>query len=222
MGRSRSKGGDGRGGARRVPADPWVSLGLSRLLASAHVRPCILCKQLLDQCVVSDDRGYMARVRDGVVAHSTAHDAGSAHRCHYSRCVHHEGVPRDLALRMIALGRGDRPWRDIRGVTVSTIPLVVTEGDRPEGFDMKGLDAALRGNDHLPLAAGYVYVRLGPKRVRAHVWIEPAVVPVVPTEERHEFRSPLADAPLDVRARIEEVSRHYRRSRRIVRERGSP
>lgn len=148
---------------------------LGRLGRDKHVRSCLQCKALLDQVAVAEEE-YAVEVKKSIKDHAKAVPAGTAGvpPCAYSGCVHHElNVPRDLAKAMIKIGRGDRPWEDVRGIKVSNIALAVTEKDHPEGFDMKRQDAVRRRFTRLKDSAGDIYVRMGPKTTSLHVWIDP-------------------------------------------------
>lgn len=143
---------------------------LGKLQRTPHVRSCLLCKEVLEMAALGDDE-YLERAVGAVFLHADkAKDPGTI-PCQYPGCIHHEKVSRALALKMIELGKGDDPWKDVRGVPVSTIPLCVKEKDAPEGWDWKNQDVMQRAFQNLPQAAGDVYVRLGPKETAVHVWI---------------------------------------------------
>lgn len=157
------------------PADPWREHGLVALSRTAHTRACLACKGVLDHCGVADDDDYLARAAAAIRAHQKAKRNPSAGPpCTYADCVHHEAVERRLALALLHAGGESGTLRDIRGVRYGTVGLAVSEADRPEGYDMTRQDAVDRRFKHLPPAAGYVYVRVGPKRCEAHVWVAPA------------------------------------------------
>ncbi|MGH8898801.1 MAG: hypothetical protein ACRDZ4_17710 [Egibacteraceae bacterium] len=145
---------------------------LSRLTRSPHVRGCLFCKDLLEMANAATDDDYVKRAVELVAQHAQKPGANPrTPQCQYPGCVHHEDVSPELARKMIALGRGDEPWRDVRKVLVSTIPLRVTEKDHPKGWDFKDHDVMQRAFKDLPAAAGDIYVRLAPKRTTVHVWI---------------------------------------------------
>ena len=141
-----------------------------------HVRRCLMCKELLDQCAGGPGEEY-DRAAMAVIARHVEQDPEPDNvSCPYTGCVHHENVERDLALKMVRLGRGDKPWRDLRGVLVSNIALEVRQDDHPGGFDMKRQDVMHRHFKYLAPHAGIVYCRLAPKRTTLHVWVSPAYV----------------------------------------------
>lgn len=143
---------------------------LSKLRRAPHVRACLLCKEILEMAALAED-DYLERAIGAVFRHADQVKKPEGIECQYAGCIHHEKVSKALAMKMIALGNGDEPWKDVRGVPVSTIPLKVTEKDRPDGWDFKNQDVMQRAFKNLPQAAGDVYVRLGPKETALHVWI---------------------------------------------------
>lgn len=161
--------------------DKTEEITFSKLLRRPHIRRCLACKELLDQVAMADDE-YTERAVAAIEAHEKEEPLPDNIACSYSGCVHHEDMSRDFALKMVELGPGDEPWRNVRGVQVSAISLHVREGDAPEGWDFKATqsDVTTRHFLHLRPSAGYIYVRLGPKRTTAHVWISP------PYPTRHE------------------------------------
>ncbi len=161
--------------------DAWGRLGVSRMLRTNHVRRCIQCKELGDMMACADDDEYVTRAVEAIRRHAEEEPSPDNVPCHYSGCVHHEELPRNLALKMVSLGNV-KVWRDIRGVQVSAIPLAVKEDDAPEGWDPRAArsDATWRHFKELAVTAGDIYVRLGPMKTMAHVWISP------PYATRHE------------------------------------
>lgn len=147
----------------------------STLARNPHVRRCLMCKELIDMVASADDE-YVERAVAAIEAHEKEEPEPANIACRYAGCVHHEDVDRKLARKMIELGHGDDPWRDVRDVKVSNIALLVKEGDAPEGWDFKAQesDVMRRHFVELPRSAGDIYVRLGPKRTTLHVWISPA------------------------------------------------
>jgi len=143
---------------------------LSKLRRVPHVRACLLCKEILEMAALAED-DYLERAIGAVFRHAEQVKKPDGIECQYAGCIHHEKVSRPLAMKMIALGKGDEPWKDVRGVPVSTIPLKVTDKHYPEGWDFKNQDVMQRAFSNLPQAAGDVYLRLGPKETWAHVWI---------------------------------------------------
>lgn len=148
----------------------WITSGLGRLERTEHVRVCILCKELLDQCVVADSE-YTKRAKAVIVKHIKKNPKPDGLPCHYSGCVHHEKISRELGLAMLRVTDSGKPWRDIQGVKVGTISLVVTEKDHPEGYDMKRQDAQRRHFKEMEDDAGDIYIRFGQKQTWLHVWI---------------------------------------------------
>lgn len=165
---------------REAAAGETEEVTFARLYRQPHVRRCLFCKELIDQMAVADD-DYIERAVAAIEAHEKEEPLPENVSCRYAGCVHHEDIPRDLALKMVELGHAE-PWRDVRGVQVSAVPLAVREGDAPEGWDFKAAqsDVTTRHFVELPSAAGDIYFRMGPKRVTAHVWISP------PYRTRHE------------------------------------
>jgi hypothetical protein len=151
-----------------VPQD--VEEMFSKLRRTPHVRACLFCKEVLEQAALGDDE-YLERAIGAVFRHAKQEQEPGAVPCQYAGCIHHEKVSRALALKMIEYGKGDEPWKDVRGVPVSTIPLKVTEKEHPEGWDFKNQDVMQRAFKNLPQAAGDIYVRLAPKETSLHVWI---------------------------------------------------
>lgn len=151
-----------------VPQDMEEMLG--KLRRVPHVRACLLCKEILEMAALAED-DYLERAIGAVFRHAEQVKKPDGIECQYAGCIHHEKVSRALAMKMIELGNGDDPWKDVRGVSVSTIPLKVTEKNHPEGWDFKNQDVMQRAFKNLPQAAGDVYLRLGPKETWAHVWI---------------------------------------------------
>jgi len=160
--------------------DPWIELGLGKLDRSPHVLHCLMCRELLKFCSVAEEDDYLVRARDVIVAHEKKVPVPEGTGCRHSGCVFHEVISRTLALRMIKLGGGNKPGRDMRGVLWSSIPLIVREEDHPEGFDMTKQDIVHRYFKYLPPCAGDVYIRLGSKKATAHVRVSPAY------KSRHE------------------------------------
>jgi hypothetical protein len=143
---------------------------LSKLRRVPHVRGCLLCKELLEMAAMGDDE-YLERAVGAVILHADKTKETGYIECQYAGCVHHEKVTKALACKMIDVGGGDEPWKDVRGVIVSTIPLRVSEKSHPEGWDFTNQDVTQRAFKNLPQAAGDVYLRMGPKETWAHVWI---------------------------------------------------
>lgn len=149
---------------------------IGRASRSEHVRSCLRCKELLDQCASAEDE-YTAEARAAIEKHMKDEPAGTpgVPPCQYSGCVFHDlDVSRELAEALVRVGGGDDPWQDVRGVKVSTIPLIVKKDDHPEAFDMTKQDAVRRRFKDLADSAGDVYVRFGPKKCAVHVWIDPS------------------------------------------------
>jgi hypothetical protein len=128
----------------------------------------------VDALAGADDDEYMLKAAEAVEKHIAEVPEPDNVACQYAGCVHHEDVPRALALKMIELGQGDKPWQDVRNVKVSDIALRVREKDAPEGWDFTRQDVMQRHFKELVQSAGDVYVRLAPKRTTLHVWISPA------------------------------------------------
>jgi len=156
--------------------DAWHRLQVGRLLRTPHVRRCIRCKELADMMAGTDDDDYVEDAVQAVREHAGSLPMPDNVACRYSGCIHHEDLPNPLAMKVIELGRGDMPWRDLHGVKVSNIALRVREEDAPEGWDFKAhrADVMSRHFVELPKSAGDIFVRFGPKRTTAHVWISPA------------------------------------------------
>jgi len=157
-----------------VPAAAYADLPVDAMRRNKHVRACLVCKEVLDQCALTDDAEYLGRAKAAICAHIDAVPEPKGMACTYSGCIHHEDMPRELAMTLLRLANAGKPWKDTRKVPVATIPLVVSEKDHPEGFDMTKQDATHRHFTNLPVSAGDIYLRLGPKRVTAHVWVSPA------------------------------------------------
>ena len=162
------KPGIGKVDPKLVPQD--LDEMLSKLRRVPHVRGCLLCKELLEMAALGDDE-YLERAIGAVFRHAETTKETGYIECQYAGCIHHEKIDRALATKMIEVGNGDEPWKDVRGVKVSTIPLRVSEKSHPEGWDFTNQDATQRAFKNLPQAAGDVYLRLGPKETWAHVWI---------------------------------------------------
>ena len=138
-----------------------------------HVRACLLCKELLDQAA-SGDEEYQRNVYATVLGHVKQNPKAEVVPCSYAGCVFHEDLSRELSRAIVRLGKGGAPWKDNRGVPVSTIPLIADKEDHPKGWQFKRQDAESRTFKHLPNEeAGTVYIRLAPKRVTVHVWVAP-------------------------------------------------
>lgn len=138
-----------------------------------HVRACLVCKELLDQAA-SGDEEYQRSVYATVLGHVKQNPKAEAPSCQYAGCVHHEDVSRELSRALIKLGKGGKPWKDARGVPVSTISLLATKDNHPKGWKLGAQDAESRTFKELPEnEAGTVYIRLAPKKVTVHVWIAP-------------------------------------------------
>jgi hypothetical protein len=127
----------------------------------------------VDAIAGADDE-YTLRAAELIEKHMVEVPEPDNVACQYAGCVHHEDVPRALALKMVELGGGDEPWRDVRNVQVSNIALRVREKDAPEGWDFKRQDVMQRHFRELVQSAADIYVRLGPKKTTLHVWISPA------------------------------------------------
>lgn len=143
------------------------------LVKHPHLRTCLACKHILESAESVDEADYQERAFNAIEKHIDANPKPDAARCAYPGCIHHEDLPRELAQTMIRVGHGDKPWRDVRNVLVSTIPLVVRTKDHPKDWDFKKQDAVDRTFTELPDAAGSIYVRLGPKKVTVHLWVTP-------------------------------------------------
>lgn len=165
------------GGSMRNARD---RLNLDTMERSAHVRRCLLCKELLDGCAMAVEDDYVEKAAGLIRAHIAGGQGDESVSCPYSGCVHHESVELPLARAMIRVGCGDRPRPSIRGVKVSSIALVVTDADHPEGFDMTGQDALQRHFIYLKPSAGDVFLSFRPESCRVHVWLSPSYV------SRHE------------------------------------
>lgn len=155
--------------------DLWRELGLDKIEKSAHTRSCILCKEIIDQCSTGGDE-YQAAAAKCLRKHAKAAKSNPPPdpACSYSGCVLHEDVPQAVALAMVRIAKGPKAERDVRGVRNTTVPLVVKQDDRPDGFDMTKQDAVHRHFKHLAPSAGDLYFRFGQKRTTVHVWISPA------------------------------------------------
>jgi hypothetical protein len=146
---------------------------IGHLERTPHVRACLLCKELLDQAASGDEQ-YQREVYATVLGHVKQNPKPEVQGCSYAGCVFHEDLTRELSRALIKLGKGGDPWKDSRGVPVSTIPLIADKEDHPKGWQFKRQDAESRTFKHLPNEeAGTVYIRLAPKRVTVHVWIAP-------------------------------------------------
>ena len=148
----------------------WITSGLGRLERTEHVRRCLLCRELLDMISVADD-DYIKRAKAVIVKHIKKNPRPEGLPCHYSGCVHHEKISRELGLAMMRVTDSGKTWRDRGGVKVGTISLVVTEKDHPKGFDMKRQDIQRRQSAEMEDDAGDIYLRFGPKQTWLHVWI---------------------------------------------------
>jgi hypothetical protein len=139
-----------------------------------HVRACLLCKELLDQAATGDLE-YQRRVYATVMGHVKQNPKADAPACQYAGCIHHEDVSREFSRKLLELGHGETPWKDARGVHVATIALIAKKDDHPKGWDFGKQDAESRHfKDISGDECGTLYVRLAPKKVTVHVWIEPA------------------------------------------------
>lgn len=165
--------------SRKEPHDDAVTKTRSEARLSArrarnqHVRGCMYCKQILSETIFADEE-YERRALEEIKRHIAECPEPPDLPCEYSGCIHHEEMPRALALKMIKLGDGDRPWRDRRDRLVSGIRLKVSKDDAPEGWDFSKQDAVRRHFIYLPDSAGYVYIRLGSRKASVHVWISPS------------------------------------------------
>lgn len=157
-----------------IPAAAYADLPVDAMRRNTHVRACLVCKEVLDQCALTDDEEYLGRAKAAICAHIEAVPEPKGIACTYSGCVHHEDMSRELAMAMLKLAGTGKPWKDVRKVLVATIPLPVSEKDYPEGFDLTKQDATHKHFENLPVSAGDIYIRLGPKKVTAHVWVSPA------------------------------------------------
>ena len=146
---------------------------VARYSRHPHVRRCLLCKEFVDALAGADDE-YTLKAADAIDAHIEEVPEPENVACQYAGCVHHEDVPRALALKMIELGGGDCPWVDVRGVKVSNIALRVREKDAPDGWDFKRQDVMQRHFNELVQSAADIYCRLGPKKTTLHLWLSPA------------------------------------------------
>ena len=139
-----------------------------------HVRRCLLCKELLDQWALTDDEEYGAQAADVIERHAADLPEPEGLDCQYSGCVLHDAIPRQLALALLRVGRGGRPWRNVKGIEVGTISLDVSAEDHPAGYDMTRQDAVHRHFIEQPPSAGDIFMRMGKERVKVHIWIAPA------------------------------------------------
>ena len=156
--------------AKAEPCD-WIALGLGKLERTPHVRRCLFCKELLDMCAVAED-DYVLRAKKIIVEHVEKEPEPDMVACKYSGCIHHERISKKMGMALLRVaGKGDKPWRDIRGVKVGTLALEVTEKNHPEGFDMTKQDAERRYYKYLEDSAGDLYIRFAPKITTVHVWI---------------------------------------------------
>lgn len=147
---------------------------MGALERSPHVRACIICKEILDQAATGDEE-YQQRAYASVLGHVNQNPKADAPPCAFGGCIHHEDVPRALADKLIALGKADKPWKDARGVLVSTLSLIAKSDDHPKGWDFRKQDAESRHFKEISAdECGTIYVRLAPKKVTVHVWIEPS------------------------------------------------
>jgi hypothetical protein len=174
MPRKKEKGGRRRPKGRKVGGrrGPITYKELVPYKRTEHFRRCLLCKDLMDNIGVADDPHYTAEAGKVIVKHAKAKPSPEAAPCAHAGCVHHQTIDRELALAMIRVGHGDKPWKDANGVKVSNIQLRVKEDDKPEGFEI-GKDLTHRHFKHLKAAAGDVFVVLGPKQVKVHVQVDP-------------------------------------------------
>ena len=147
---------------------------VARMSRSPHVRRCLLCKELVDALAGADEDEYTLKAAEAIERHAAEVPEPDNVACAYAGCVHHEDVPRALALKMIELGGGDKPWADVRGVKVSNIALRVREKDAPQGWDFTRQDVMQRHFNELVQSAADIYCRLGPKKTTIHVWVSPA------------------------------------------------
>lgn len=146
---------------------------IGELERKPHVRSCIICKELLDQAAAGDLE-YQRRVYAIVAGHVKQNPKANAPPCTFGGCIHHEDVSREFSRKLLALGHGEKPWKDARGVPVATIALIAKKDDHPKGWDFRKQDAESRHfKDISGDEAGSIYVRLAPKKVTVHVWIEP-------------------------------------------------
>jgi hypothetical protein len=146
---------------------------IGRLARSPHVRLCLLCRELLDQAATGDLE-YQNHVFAVVAGHLGVKPELEVPACHYGGCVHHEEISREMARTLIKLGKFGRPWKDARGVPVSTLSLIAAQGDAPKGWRFASQDAESRTFQNLPSEeAGTIFIRLAPKKVTLHLWIEP-------------------------------------------------
>jgi hypothetical protein len=146
---------------------------IGRLGRHPHVRACICCKELLDQAAAGD-LDYQSKVYATVAGHLDVKPELEAPACQYGGCIHHEDISRELARALIKLGKFGTPWKDARGVPVSTLSLIAAQGDAPKGWRFGAQDAESRTFKNLPSEeAGIIYIRLAPKKVSLHVWISP-------------------------------------------------
>lgn len=146
----------------------WAEIG-----RDPHVQRCLLCKELLDMGAWSEDEEYEQRTLAVMLKHRRDVKEPTDISCRYTACIHHEKISDDMARALIRVGRGDKPWKDVRGIQVSNINLSVSEKDHPEGYDMKRQDIMHRHFKNLPPSAGCIFIRLG-KVPDVHVWILPA------------------------------------------------
>jgi len=166
-------------GRRVDPKPALVLMGgtgdetIGQLERTPHVRGCIICKEMLDQAAAGDFE-YQRKVYATVLGHLKQNPKSDAPACMYGGCVHHEDISRELARVLVKLGKNGQPWKDARGVPVSTLALVATKDDHPKGWRFGAQDAESRTFKNLPAEeAGTIFIRLAPKKVTLHVWIEP-------------------------------------------------
>lgn len=146
---------------------------IGQLERTPHVRACFICKELLDQAAAGDEE-YQRKVYATVLGHLKQNPKSDAPACMYAGCIHHEDISRELARALVKLGKNSKPWKDARGVPVSTIAMIAAKDDHPKGWLFNRQDAESRTFKNLPgEEAGTVFIRLAPKKVTLHVWIEP-------------------------------------------------
>lgn len=162
-------------------ADPSLTDVLERatddvkaIVKNPHVATCLMCKQLLENAEGETDTDYQQRAVDAVARHIDQKPAATGPKCMYPDCIHHEKVEKAFAEAIIRVGHGDKPWRDVRGILVSNVSLVVREKDHPPGWDFTKQDVMDRHFTELPPSAGNIYIKLSPKGpCDVHLWIEP-------------------------------------------------
>lgn len=146
---------------------------MGRLERNPHVRACLICKEVLDQAA-KGDLEYQGSAAAMVLGHVKQNPKPDAPACQYGGCIHHEDVSREFSRALMRVAKSEKPWKDARGVPVVTIPFAARKEDHPKCWDFKRQDAESRTFEGLDAdEAGCIYLRLAPKKVTLHVWVEP-------------------------------------------------